>query len=195
MTTMRLLASGLVRRKSTSAPTCRVVRREPLDTSKEVTDAPTLLGGQLRRDGDPAGFPERARGGLRSLPPGDLHGREQIETQDLEVDLVSSGQGDVEAVERPGPRDARVGQDPRVERLGNRRCPSQDREVGISADRTHASREGSECIAVDDLDGENRRDTQGYAEHAQEEERPAGSEVCSQRFEEVSDHVFSRTPL
>jgi hypothetical protein len=54
ITTMRLLASGLVLRKSTSAPTWSVVRVEPLVTSKK---SPTLQPCRVASSGETAAQP------------------------------------------------------------------------------------------------------------------------------------------
>ncbi len=134
-----------------------------------IADAPAVADSQLRRDRRPARLPERTRLGARSLPPGDPRRREQVEAQNLEKDLVRSGQGDVQAVERPRPRHPLVGEHPGVERLGKRRRPPQHGEVGIPADRVQAPLERPQRVAVDDLDRQDRRDAEGNAQHAQHE--------------------------
>ena len=195
ITPSRRLASGLTRRKSTSAPMRSVGPPAPRRDPHRVSHLPAAVGRQLRRHRDPARGAERA--GHRAALPlhGQAHRGEQVDAEHLQEERRPSLDRGLGARQRDRRGHARLGQHGRVELLGEARAASHHGERRVAAHRAHRALERAQRALVEDADGEHRADAQRDPEHGEQDEPPAGPQLGAQGLPEVARHARSRTPL
>src|SRR6266508_91046 len=171
ITARRRLASGAMRRRSTSAPIVSVARRVPSDT-------PTRL---------PSRQPiSRASSGVTATQPGEVSASprraargDEIRPDELEPLPRPPVEGGLRPEERRRGLDAGHPEDVREERLVERARPSEHREVRVAGDGADGARERTERSLVEELDRQDGPDAERDAgDREREEERPRPDLLC-----------------